>query len=281
MRAADLATARTFLFVPGDQPRKFDKALHSGADALVIDLEDAVQPSQRQQARSMIATWFADIKSQSRRPFVLARVNAHDTADYEADLYAMVNAGIDGLVAPKFSLESLDAWQSFRATPVMATVETARGLSDALTIRSVPSCISRLAYGAVDFSADIGVRWSGSHPGLNLARAQVVWASRALGLGAPVDTAYTSMMAAVAYEEDCRLGRLLGYGGKFVIHPSQIAAAESAMSPDTDELMWATRVVRAWEKESDGGRGAFRLDDEMIDEAVVKHAKSLLNEHPS
>lgn len=270
-----LASARTFLFVPGDQPERFDKALHAGADAIVIDLEDAVQPSRRAYARAEIAEWYPTVSATDEGPIVLVRVNAHDTTDHALDVTAMECVGVKGLVATKFDDDAAKVWAGF-GMPLVAIVETARGLRDLLAMRSVPRCVNRLAFGAVDFSADIGIDVSATNPSLIFARAQLVWASRALGLPSPIDTAFVSLGDATGYEEDCRMTRLLGFGGKFVIHPSQIAEAAAALRATPGAVEWAHLVIAAWESETTDGRGAFRLDGEMIDAAVVKRARGIL-----
>jgi citrate lyase subunit beta / citryl-CoA lyase len=270
-----LASARTFLFVPGDQPDRFDKAFRSGADAVVVDLEDAVQPSQRPYARDEISKWYPSVCSVVDGPLVLVRVSAHDTTDHALDVAAMQRAGIEALVATKFDDEAAKVWADFGA-PLVAIVETARGLRDLMAMRTVPPCVKRLAFGAVDFSADIGIDVSATNPSLVFARAQLVWASRALGLPSPIDTAFVAIGDAPGYEEDCRTTRLLGYGAKFLIHPSQIAAAALALRATPGATEWARRVVLAWDSEVNDGRGAFQLDGEMIDAAVVKRARGIL-----
>jgi citrate lyase subunit beta/citryl-CoA lyase len=271
-----LAGARTLLFVPGDQPTRLDRAFRSGADAIVIDLEDAVQPSRRAQARSEIAAWFPSVREASDGPLVMARVNAHDTSDHPLDIAAMLEVGVPALVATKFDDDAADAWNDAGAAPVAAIIETARGLRDIFATRTLPACVERLAFGAVDYSADIRVDWSPTNPALNWARAQVVVASKALGLPPPIDTAFIDLTDSAAYESDCRMAKDLGYGGKFVIHPSQIEAADSTLRSNPAAREWARRVVDAWGSQSGGGKGAFCLDGEMIDAAVVRRARGIL-----
>lgn len=271
-----LAGARTLLFVPGDQPARFDKAFRSGADAIVIDLEDAVQPSRRAEARSEITAWYPSVRDVKDGPLVMARVNAHDTSDHHLDVAVMLEVGIPALVAPKFDDDAVDAWNEIGPPPVAAIIETARGVCDVLARRSFPAWVKRLAFGAVDYSADIGVDWSPTNPAVNSARAQMAMASRALGLPAPIDTAFVALSDSAAYEADCRMTRELGYGAKFLIHPSQIERAQTALLPSPAAREWSRRVVEAWTSQSGDGKGAFRLNGEMIDAAVVKRARRIL-----
>lgn len=271
-----LAGARTLLFVPGDQPARFDTAFRSGADAIVIDLEDAVQPSRRAEARSEIAAWYPSVRDVKDGPLVMARVNAHDTNDHRPDVMAMLEVGIPALVAPKFDGDAADAWNEIGPPPIVAIIETARGVRDVLARRSLPACVERLAFGAVDYSADIGVDWSPTNLAVNSARAQMAMASRALGLPPPIDTAFVALSDSAAYEADCRMSKELGYGGKFVIHPAQIEMADAALRPSPATREWSRRVVEAWTSQSADGKGAFRLNGEMIDAAVVKRARRIL-----
>lgn len=272
----ELRRVRTVLFVPGDRPDRFDKATASGADSILIDLEDAVQPERRPEARVAVVDWVEQLTDRPQRPLVLVRVNSHDSEDLALDLEALSGLELDGVVAPKFSATAVDTWSGFSAYPVVAIVETAEGFRDIASIRSTPSCVARLGFGAVDLAADLGLAWSATNPVLHVARCDLVLASRALGLAAPIDTAFTDLADVDGFQQDCRTASLMGYGAKFLIHPNQVALAASELDPDTDELQWASRVVEAWEAESSHGRGAFSLDGRMIDEAVVKRARSLL-----
>jgi citrate lyase beta subunit len=269
-----LIAARTLLFTPGDQPRKLHKAYVSNADAIVVDLEDAVRPTQRPAARYAVSEWVSGLTRSDQSPLLLVRCNAAGTADHRKDLDALADLPLDGIVLPKFGDEdSYRASAALAPLPVVAIVETARGMLDIMGTDSLPDNVRRLAFGAGDFSADIGVRWQKSNPATLVARCQLVWSSTAHGLRAPIDTAFPWLDDETGLAAEAREAATIGYGGKFCIHPEQLNVVMSAMSSTVSERAWARRVLNAWRE--DGAAGAFRLGDEMIDEAVVKRARDV------
>ncbi|MEY2444846.1 MAG: citrate lyase subunit beta / citryl-CoA lyase [Ilumatobacteraceae bacterium] len=271
--------ARTLLFVPGDQPSKLDKAYASSADAIIVDLEDAVRPAQRPAARHLVAEWVSGLPRSGHSPLVLVRCNGAGTVDHQADLDALAGLPLDGIVLPKFGdIDSYRAAAVLAPLPVVAIVETARGMLNIMGTGPPPDNVRRLAFGAGDFSADIGVRWQKSNPAILIARCQLVWSSRAHGLRAPIDTAFPWLDDEAGLAEEARVAATIGYSGKFCIHPGQLDVVKSAMSITADEQAWARRILDAWAGAVDGTAGAFRLGEEMIDEAVVKRARNVLRD---
>ncbi|MEY4313286.1 MAG: Citrate lyase subunit beta-like protein [Actinomycetota bacterium] len=259
-----VAEATTFLFVPGDRPERFGTAFDTSADVVIIDLEDAVAPENKTAAltATVAALGGEGVPSDFR---ALVRVNTID------DIPALVAAGTSrllGVMIPKADgVAALDAVAD--ALPaglaVVALIETARGVADARAIAEHPR-VTRLAFGAIDFSADVDAT---APAVLDHARAALVIASRVAELPAPVESPSTNFTDLDSVESDARHARSLGFGGKLCIHPAQLAAVATGFAPTDDEVEWATRVVSL-----DGG--AVQLDGVMVDKPVVDRAKRIL-----
>lgn len=276
----DVSRCRTFLFVPGDRPGRFTKAAASGADAVVIDLEDAVRPAHRAAARRDIMDWLQSLTVGVKRPAITVRVNEAGSTDLAHDLRALQDAPfLDALVVPKFGdLASLDACASMTRS-VIGIIESGAGLLGISSIGQLPQQVVRLSYGAGDFAADIGAVWDPDNPALHMARCQVAWASAAHSLSGPIDTAFPWLADQDGLRREALLARSAGYRGKYCIHPDQVTPVASSMGPSAVDVDWAQRVLLLWD--GDGGTpisGALRLDNALIDEAVVKKAHAILAE---
>lgn len=263
-------SARSFLFVPGDRPERFDKAVASGADVVIIDLEDAVAPEGKSTAREAAVTWLAA----GGRAAV--RVNAADSPEHAADVQALTgissaatDSGLLAVVLPKAddpALSSAVADQT--GVPVIALVESALGIVRADELASATG-VSRLAFGHLDYAVDLG---SGNgREAVLLARSTLVLASRAAGLPGPVDGVTTALDDMDVLADDLRYARDLGLTGKLLIHPKQVAPTHSAHQPSEDEVAWAERVV-----EAAAAGGAVRVDGDMVDAPVVARAHGIL-----
>ena len=259
--------ARSLLFVPGTRPDRFAKAARSGADLVVIDLEDAVPEADKGTAREAVAAWL-DAGAAA------VRVNALGSAHHAADIAAI--AGTGGLAAVVVPMADDPAGLSELAhrlgsdVPVVALVETALGVHRAHDIAAATG-IRRLAFGHLDLAADIGS--STDDTAMLLARATLVLASRVAGLPGPVDGTTTALDDPAAAGADARRARALGFTGKLCIHPSQVAPVNAAFGPTEDEVAWARRVVQAA-----APGGAVRVDGEMVDAPVLLRARRLLAE---
>lgn len=258
---------RSYLFVPGNRPERFAKACASGADVVIVDLEDAVPDDQKAFARDAVASWVS-----ADRP-VHVRVNGTNTAWYEADVAAIVRPGVAGVVLPKAEGRGpLAALAARLPEPVriLPIVETAAGVWNVLEIASSPK-VERLAFGALDFQVDTGI--TGEDEELLYARSRVVLASRVASVPAPLDGVTTRLDDADALASDIRKARRLGFGGKLCIHPKQVAAINEGFLPTEWEIAWAKGVLEA--AVSPGGC-AIRRDGEMIDRPVIELAKRIL-----
>lgn len=273
--AGSAATAVTWLFVPGNRPERFDRATSSGAGAVILDLEDAVAPPHKETARDAVTTWLAA----ARRAWV--RINSLDTVLAQPDLAALTSRpGLAGVIAPKTeTAEDLQEVRRMLPTGValVGLVETARGIQAAASIAAVAD---RLAFGSVDFAADIGVDPStpaeASDP-LLLARSMLVLASRAHRRPPPIDGVTLAVNDTTAAAIDARRSRALGFGGKLCIHPRQVPVVEQAFAPTTAETAWADRILRA----SQGSAGVDVVDGEMVDLPVLARARRIMayNQH--
>ncbi|MFD7956123.1 HpcH/HpaI aldolase/citrate lyase family protein [Streptomyces ardesiacus] len=258
-----IAAARTLLFVPGDRPDRFAKAASSGADLVVIDLEDAVAPADKEAARTQAGAWLA------RGNRAVVRVNPPGTPWHEADLATAAEHGCP-VMAPKAerpeSLAEITARTSARC-PLIPLVETALGIERSPELCAAPGTV-RTAFGNVDLAAQLGVA-PDDHTALAYARSRLVLASIATGAHPPIDGVTTAVRDLDALREDAAHARRLGFTGKLCIHPDQVAPAAMAFAPTPDELRWAQRVLEA-------GESVTTLDGQMIDRPVLERARSVL-----
>ncbi|WP_313441090.1 CoA ester lyase [Novosphingobium sp.] len=247
------------LFVPANRPERFAKAAASGADAIILDLEDAVPLDAKDAARAALAADFIDLP-------ILVRINGADTEWHEEDLKAASRLPIGGIVLPK-AAELEDIRRIAAVLPVVALIETAQGIAQARVI-ATSGHAARLAFGSVDYSADLGC--AHVRDALANARSELVLASRLGGLPAPLDGVTTGIADADEASDDARYARSLGFGGKLLIHPNQVAPVREGFRPTAGEVDWARRVLAS-------GDGAASVDGAMVDEPVRIRARNILS----
>src|SRR5579871_4527182 len=225
MRAVDspLAALRSLLFVPGDDEAKLLRAPQRGADALILDLEDAVEPARKAFARELVARVLGGPPQGAPR---LVRVNAAGGPELAADLEALRDAGADGLVLPKATAAALEAIGA-GGPPVVALIESAAGLRDVRAIAAHPA-VGALMLGSVDLSADLGLTPRADGLELLYARSALVVESAAAGIRPPFDGVHLDVRDLEGLAAHARLARSLGMGGKACIHPAQIAVVHDA-----------------------------------------------------
>ncbi|HEY5788692.1 MAG TPA: CoA ester lyase [Microlunatus sp.] len=293
----EVANALTALFVPGDRPDRYGKAIASGADIVIIDLEDAVAPPDKDAARDAVAAALrprSGARPGSGQPSqpqlrALVRINDPDSPLGAADLAMVVSLarepghGLIGVLVPKAArVDALAAvieavvgvrapGHSPDALAVVALIESALGVAHVHTLAALPG-LTRLAFGALDFALDVGAEVD-SLTG-QVARAEVVIASRAAGLSAPWESPSTSLSDATLIEETSRAARALGFGGRLCVHPAQLAAVRAGFAPSADDVAWARRMAGA-------GDSVTRVDDQMVDRPVLERARSILRRAPS
>ncbi len=253
------AAARSFLFVPGDRPERFGKACDSEADEIILDLEDAVAPPAKPAARAAIAQWL-----DPGRP-VWLRVNAHGTGAFDQDLELLHRPGIAGIMLSKAeaALPALSAMCVGSGIALMPLVESAMGMHRLAEIAAMPGVV-RLAFGSIDFQADLGIE-EDDGDSLLAFRSQLVLHSRLAGLAPPVDGVSLEIGEDDAIVRAARRSRALGFGGKLCIHPRQLPGVHQAFSPTAAQQAWAGRVLAAMEA---SGGAAVAVDGRMVDRPV-------------
>lgn len=273
-----LSAARSWLFVPGDRPERFDTAVASGADAVVLDLEDAVSATSKEAARDAVSSWLG--KADGRRNGVV-RVNAVGTEQHDTDVAALAGrAGLLAVMVPMAdSVTALDEVARRTGAPVVALIETADAVLRARELAQAHGVI-RLALGTIDLCLDIDAVEDDRT--LLLARSMLVLASRAAGVAAPIDGVTTDLSSAEAAGTDAATARRLGFGGKLCIHPRQVEAVAQAFAPTEADIAWARRVLAALDDASaTATRGAVAVDGELVDKPVAERARRILARIPT
>ncbi|WP_245182017.1 HpcH/HpaI aldolase/citrate lyase family protein [Sinorhizobium mexicanum] len=259
---------RSFLFVPGDRPERFDKAEVSGADVVVLDLEDAVLPGRKAEARAAVEHWLAD----GRRAAV--RINAVGSDEHSVDCALIARVRPAAVMLPK--TETGDQIDRLAAVldgeiPIIALIETALGIWNAGEIARAAGT-ARIAFGSVDLEAETGI--AQDHEAMLHARSRLVLASAMSHKVAPIDGVTLKVDDAEALQADIRHARKLGFRGKLCIHPRQVSEVNRLFLPGEAEIAWARRVLAA--AESAGHKGAFQLDGALIDRPVIDRATAIL-----
>ena len=280
-----MTLARSLLFVPATSARKIDKAYAGSADGVIVDLEDAVAIAEKPAARAALA---AIVGIPRPRP-TWVRINATTTPFCYQDLLTVCIAGIAGIVLPKVEsaeeVRTVD-WvltqiEAERQLPsggilVMGIIETARGLVSVDAIAAAAPRLRRLMFGAVDLAADLSIDLGDDTGATTQARFAVACASRAAGLAAPMDTAYTDIPNVDGLRATAERACGLGYSGKSCIHPQQVEVVNAVFTPTAREIAWARRVVDAFAVAEAKGLAAVTLDGQMLDYPVVLRARRLL-----
>ncbi len=255
----------SYLFVPGNRPERFGKALASGADQVIIDLEDAVAPADKPAARDAI-------RSALDPDFPAAvRINSADSEWFEHDLSLCSLPGVAAVVLPKAeSVADVARVLAAGAPMVLALIESAEGLANARALAAADG-VSRLMFGSIDFSVDLGIE--GDERELDAFRSELVLASRLAGIAPPVDGVTTAIDDTEVLRRDTLRGKRFGFGGKLCIHPRQLAIVHAAFLPSHDEVHWAMRVLDAARQ---AGGGAVAVDGKMVDKPVMMRAERIL-----
>lgn len=264
---------KSYLFVPGNRPEWFDKACAAGADAVILDLEDAVAPAAKSRARDAVASWLEN------GGHAYVRVNAVDTDWYQDDIAALRRIeSLPGIVVPK--AERADALAGLSkelrgGTVLLPLIETAAAFGDLTALAKAPR-VERLMFGTLDFQVDTGIRGDGDE--LVYFRSQLTLASRIARIAPPVDGVTPAIDDAQRLLRDTLRARNLGFRAKLCIHPKQLAHVHAGFHPSPEEVEWAQRVMSAV-RESDGS--AISVDGKMVDAPVIAKAQDVLNSVPS
>jgi citrate lyase subunit beta/citryl-CoA lyase len=283
---------RSFLFVPADGGKKLDKAVASGADAVIVDLEDSIAPDRKVAARAPAVAFLKEAGTAKKRPRLLVRINGLDTGLADADLDAIVGAGPDAILLPKAeggaSVIHLDAKLAVREAInglpegsikiIALATETARALFLAGTYAGASKRLKGLTWGAEDLSAELGAEANRDANGqwldpYRIARALCLAGASAAQVPA-LDTVYVDYRNDAGLKRECEEARRDGFAGKLAIHPAQVAAINDVFTPGPDQIAKAKAVVAAFTAQP--GAGAVGIDGKMYDRPHLARANALL-----
>ncbi len=265
---------RAWLFVPGNRPERYAKALASGADAVIIDLEDAVSPADKLMARVALADWLIANQATADAAQLWVRINAVDTPWFDGDLSIAALPGLAGLVLPKAETEApIARLLSAGAAAVLPLIESAAGFDQLRQIARVPG-VARLAFGSIDLQVDLGMR-DATEDELLWFRSEIVMASRLAGIAAPIDGVTTTLDDEQQIRSDVLRARRLGFGAKLCIHPRQVEPVQRHFAPSEIEIEWAKRVIAA---DAASGGAAVSVDGKMVDKPVLLRARAIADE---
>ncbi len=274
MNAATTGVARSYLFVPGNRPERFGKAFASGADAVIVDFEDAVAPEQKGAARDALAAWHG--AQHAGQAQLVVRINDDASPWFADDLALLRTLGPVTVMLPKAEsaqqMERLAAALS-AGTEVIALIESARGLL-AVDAIAAAAQVQRLAFGTLDYALDLGL--SDDPRGLLYPASRIAIASRSAGLPAPIAGITAAFNDDAALRCDVDMARACGFGAKLCIHPRQVGAVHAMLAPTAEQRDWAARVVAA----AEASLGAVQVDGKMVDRPVLLRASAILN-HPA
>jgi citrate lyase beta subunit len=268
---------RAVLFVPGTSPDRFPRAFGAGADAVVLDLEDAVESTRKDDARKAVGAWLA--APASGRTVRLVRLNAPASPFIAGDLAWLptIEGRYDAIVVPKVeSPEQLArVARSIPSRRVVPLLESARGIVRAREIVAADADIPAVLFGAEDLTAELGIPRTTEGEEIFVARGTVVLAAATID-AQPIDAVFVDLAHQEGLRQDARRARALGFTGKMAIHPDQVAVINEVFTPSADEVKAARRILDAHEAARAKGEGAFRVDDRMVDAPVIRRARRLL-----
>jgi len=266
---------RTALFVPASRPERIAKALASGADAVIVDLEDAVEASAKDAARANLANFIAAHPAAHATTPLMVRINDAQSPWFADDLDTVrhLPQGSAILLAKAQSAAQVAA-AAQTGHPVIPLIETAQGVIALPEIAATPG-VNRLTFGALDLGLDLGLTpdSAAAQTVLDHVRSQLLLHNAAAALAAPLDTVFPAIQDEAGLTHHATRARDMGFGGMLCIHPAQIAPVRAAFAPSEQELAWANRILAAAQ---DNPAGAFRLDGEMVDAPVIARARRVV-----
>lgn len=281
-----LSPRRSLLFMPGDSLRKIEKAATLDVDSVILDLEDGVALSRKDEGRAMVAQALSTIDFGSRERLV--RTNTLESGLVEDEIAATAPAHPDGYIAPKVqdaadlqavdrllaAAEAAHGWPT-RSLRMLAMIETALGVMNLREICQATPRLDALIFGAEDLAATTGAQRTKASWEVFYARSAIVTAAGAYGLQA-IDCVFVDFSDEAGLEADCMLARQLGYIGKTLIHPKQLAVTNRVFAPSAAEVEWAERLVNAFEAHQAAGAGAFAFEGKMVDMPILRTARKIL-----
>lgn len=287
--AAPVEAWQVYLFVPADRPERFLRAATSGADAVIVDFEDALDPAHLEEARAAAVPRLGEV--QAAGCGCVVRVHDARHAELAADVAAVVGPWLDAVVLPKADrpedVEAVDALLTEAerqaglaagSVAVLPLVESCLGLRHTFDIASASPRVRAMVFSGGeegDFMADLGGRWTPDGAALAYPRSRFVCEVRAVGGVPAIDGVCMTLGDPEVLESECRIGRTLGFDGKTAIHPDQVHAIRDAFSPTAEELAQAARLVAALDAAA-GGSSVIRFEGKMVDPANARLARRAL-----
>ncbi|MGO1246008.1 MAG: HpcH/HpaI aldolase/citrate lyase family protein [Oceanisphaera sp.] len=276
----DINALQTLLFVPATRPERFDKALASGADAIIIDLEDAVPAAEKEAAGKALSTWLDTQPSNS----VLIRINPINSPWFKQDTQLCRSNAVAGIVVPKVEdANALAELASACEKPLLPFIESALALHRLNDIAAV-SGVARFLFGKLDLALDLGMDYPQpageplDESAFLYARSQLVVCSRVHGLAAPIDAIFTALYDAKGLTDYARQGMRLGFSGFLLIHPAQVKPAQKALTPTSAQISWAKHIIEAEAREKGG---VVAVGGNMVDLPIVSRAKRIMELVPN
>lgn len=271
---------RSALFTPGTEADRLRKAAASDADVCIFDLEDSVPPDRVAEARAIVSEALQETSSNRR---VWVRVHPASSPEMAEDLAALPLEKSAGVVLPKVGgaadltacRNAILAAKAPTSLPLIPIIESATGVANVSQIASAPDVLC-LAFGRFDLAADLGIDPDGGSPVVAAARAALLLHSTAAGLQRPLDAPWLAIKDLNGLRKFAERARADGFGGMLLIHPSHIAIVDEVFSPTADEVAWARDIVASAAQSSREGRGAYAKDGAMVDEAIVRRARTIL-----
>ena len=282
-----MAVHRTYLFAPGNHPRRVGKAFQLAADAVILDLEDAVAVAEKEATRALVVEALKSPNRGGKAGYV--RVNAWDTDFCFRDIPAVVGPWLTGIVLPKvedpaqliaadWMLANLEREQGLARGTVdlLPIIETGKGVANLNAITGAKTRVKRLSFGAGDYTKDMRMRWTLPEAEIDHARAEVVLASRNAGLEPPIDTVWIHIKDIDGLTRSAERVRDMGFQGKLCIHPDQIGPVNAVFTPTAAEVEFAEKVVAAFDAAEKQGLASIQLDGYFIDYPIVDQARRTL-----
>lgn len=275
---------RSLIFVPGNNSRFLEKAKSLKADIVCFDLEDSVPDSEKATARQLIKSALKARSSYTSSIFV--RTNSPASGKIPDDLKEIIQKGLDGIVIPKVNnvsemkkieknISQLEKTRKLKHIQVIPSIESAEGVVNTYNIASSSKRIPAVVFGVFDLLNDLGIEYSKEPDGGKYSRAKIPVDARAADV-ASIDAIWQDLKDVKGLEQDCKIGKSLGYTGKSIIHPDQIDIVHKLYHPTKIEITWAQKVCKVYEDSIKKGKGATTVEGKMIDEVHYKQAKTLL-----
>jgi len=278
---------RSWLFCPGNDERKILKAFDLKVDVIILDLEDAIAATKKAEARQMIKEIISKLNSPKN---IFIRVNSLDNHESFLDIYEMIIDGVKGIILPKtednvqvrivdWMIGCLEKQRSLveKSIEIVPLIETASGIQNIFNIATATHRVRRLSFGAMDYTLNVGIEYSGSGHELFFARNQIVIASRVARLEKPIDTVFPNIKDIEGLNRDISEAKLLGFGGKMIIHPRQIELVNSGFYPTEKEIKWAKKIVEAFKEAGKKDIKVIQVEGFFVDSPVFERAKNILD----